>query len=163
MYRVTILDLVKLKKVRGKIDASMTSNINHNKTTASTGTSSLILSLSSHISHISQTPNQANTMKRVLCHPSYQRVLHTRVPSFRTKSTSTTKTTSTAKTYDTTKKDTDKKPVPAHKKTSAELDQELRERLESMSGDGGGAGVEYENGRSEGLKRGVKSNMFRVI
>ncbi|ENH71217.1 hypothetical protein FOC1_g10006073 [Fusarium oxysporum f. sp. cubense race 1] len=49
------------------------------------------------------------------------------------------------------------------KKTSAELDQELREKLEGMSGDGGGAGVEYENGRAEGLKRGVKSNMFRVI
>lgn len=49
------------------------------------------------------------------------------------------------------------------KKTSAELDQELREKLEGMSGEGGGAGVEYENGRAEGLKRGVKSNMFRVI
>lgn len=49
------------------------------------------------------------------------------------------------------------------KKTSAELDRELREKLEGMSGDGGGAGVEYENGRAEGLKRGVKSNMFRVI
>ncbi|KAF5634203.1 hypothetical protein F52700_5924 [Fusarium sp. NRRL 52700] len=49
------------------------------------------------------------------------------------------------------------------KKTSAELDQELREKLEGMSGDGGGAGVEYENGKAEGLKRGVKSNMFRVI
>ncbi|EWG55140.1 hypothetical protein FVEG_13185 [Fusarium verticillioides 7600] len=53
--------------------------------------------------------------------------------------------------------------IAARKKTSAELDQELREKLEGMSGDGGGAGVEYENGRAEGLKRGVKSNMFRVI
>ncbi|KAL6917364.1 hypothetical protein FSHL1_008794 [Fusarium sambucinum] len=51
----------------------------------------------------------------------------------------------------------------ARKKTSAELDQELREKLESLSGEGGGAGVEYEGGKAEGLKRGVKSNMFRVI
>ncbi|UPK91114.1 hypothetical protein LCI18_002049 [Fusarium solani-melongenae] len=49
------------------------------------------------------------------------------------------------------------------KKTSAQLDQELREKLEMLSGGGGSAGVEYENGKAEGLKRGVKSNMFRVI
>ncbi|KAK2054636.1 hypothetical protein LY76DRAFT_619132 [Colletotrichum caudatum] len=49
------------------------------------------------------------------------------------------------------------------KKTMAELDEELRLKLEGMSGEGGAAGVEYENGRAEGLKRGVKSNMFRVI
>ncbi|KAK1978697.1 hypothetical protein LZ30DRAFT_598600 [Colletotrichum cereale] len=49
------------------------------------------------------------------------------------------------------------------KKTMAELDEELRLKLEGMSGDGGAAGVEYENGKAEGLKRGVKSNMFRVI
>ncbi|KAK2759278.1 hypothetical protein CKAH01_16694 [Colletotrichum kahawae] len=49
------------------------------------------------------------------------------------------------------------------KKTMAELDEELRLKLEGMSGEGGAAGVEYENGKAEGLKRGVKSNMFRVI
>lgn len=49
------------------------------------------------------------------------------------------------------------------KKTMAELDEELRLKLEGMSGDGGSAGVEYEGGKAEGLKRGVKSNMFRVI
>lgn len=49
------------------------------------------------------------------------------------------------------------------KKTMAELDAELREKLEALSGDGGSAGVEYENGTAEGLKRGVKANMFRVI
>ncbi|KAI3400646.1 hypothetical protein diail_2358 [Diaporthe ilicicola] len=51
----------------------------------------------------------------------------------------------------------------ARKKTIAELDAELRLKLEGMSGDGGSAGIEYENGKAEGLKRGVKSNMFRVI
>lgn len=45
----------------------------------------------------------------------------------------------------------------------AELDEEMRLKLEAMSGEGGAAGVEYENGKAEGLKRGVKSNMFRVI
>ncbi|KAF6810129.1 hypothetical protein CSOJ01_06541 [Colletotrichum sojae] len=49
------------------------------------------------------------------------------------------------------------------KKTMAELDEEMRLKLEAMSGGGGAAGVEYENGKAEGLKRGVKSNMFRVI
>lgn len=58
---------------------------------------------------------------------------------------------------------TDATKTVARKKTSAELDQELREKLESLSGEGGGAGVEYEGGKAEGLKRGVKSNMFRVI
>ncbi|OHF02898.1 hypothetical protein CORC01_01656 [Colletotrichum orchidophilum] len=48
-------------------------------------------------------------------------------------------------------------------KTIAELDEELRLKLEGISGDGGASGVEYEGGKAEGLKRGVKDNMFRVI
>lgn len=51
----------------------------------------------------------------------------------------------------------------AKKKTVAEQDEELRLKLEGMSGDGGASGIEYEGGKAEGLKRGVKSNMFRVI
>lgn len=49
------------------------------------------------------------------------------------------------------------------KKSMAELDEELRMKMEGMAGEGGSAGVEYENGKAEGLKRGVKANMFRVI
>ncbi|KAK1460505.1 hypothetical protein CCUS01_08852 [Colletotrichum cuscutae] len=49
------------------------------------------------------------------------------------------------------------------KKTIAEKDEELRLKLEGISGDGGASGVEYEGGKAEGLKRGVKENMFRVI
>ena len=45
----------------------------------------------------------------------------------------------------------------------AERDEELRLKLEGVSGDGGSSGVEYEGGKAEGLKRGVKENMFRVI
>ncbi|PMD42681.1 hypothetical protein L207DRAFT_510906 [Hyaloscypha variabilis F] len=48
-------------------------------------------------------------------------------------------------------------------KTMAELDEELRLKLEGVSGEGGTAGVEYEGGKAVGLKRGVKDNMFRII
>jgi len=47
--------------------------------------------------------------------------------------------------------------------TQAELDEELRMKLEGISGEGGNAGVEYEGGKAVGLKRGVRDNMFRVI
>jgi hypothetical protein len=53
--------------------------------------------------------------------------------------------------------------VQQKKKTMAELDEELRLKLESVSGEGGTAGVEYEAGKAVGLKRGVKENMFRII
>lgn len=49
------------------------------------------------------------------------------------------------------------------KKTMAQLDEEMRLKMEGISGDGGASGVEYEDGKAEGLRRGVKSNMFRVI
>jgi hypothetical protein len=53
--------------------------------------------------------------------------------------------------------------VKQKKKTIAELDEEMRMKLEDISGEGGNAGVEYEGGKAEGLKRGVKENMFRII
>jgi small-conductance mechanosensitive channel len=56
-----------------------------------------------------------------------------------------------------------KKAVEMQKKTMAQLDEELRLKLEGISGDGGASGVEYENGKASGLKRNVKANMFRVI
>jgi len=56
----------------------------------------------------------------------------------------------------------EQKPV-IKKKTIAEMDEELRVKLEGLSGDGGASGVEYEGGKAEGLKRNVKANMFRVI
>ncbi|KAI3556098.1 hypothetical protein CABS01_13042 [Colletotrichum abscissum] len=77
--------------------------------------------------------------------------------------------TATSKT--TARKDTVETKSPANanaqsekrKKTIAEQDEELRLKLEGISGDGGASGVEYEGGKAEGLKRGVKENMFRVI
>lgn len=53
--------------------------------------------------------------------------------------------------------------IPAKTKTVAQADAELRERLERMSGDGGAAGIEYEDGKPSAMKRGVRNNMFRVI
>jgi hypothetical protein len=45
----------------------------------------------------------------------------------------------------------------------AELDEELKLKLEDISGDGGVSGLEYENGKAVAMKRGVKDNMFRLI
>lgn len=52
---------------------------------------------------------------------------------------------------------------PARKKTMAELDEELRLKLENRSGDGGAAGLEYEDGKAVAMKRSVKNNMYRLI
>lgn len=53
--------------------------------------------------------------------------------------------------------------IPKTTKTVAQADAELRERLERMSGDGGAAGIEYEDGKPSAMKRGVRNNMFRLI
>ena len=49
------------------------------------------------------------------------------------------------------------------KKTVAQLDEELRTKLEGRSGDGGAAGLELENGKPVAMKRGVRENLFRLI
>ena len=48
-------------------------------------------------------------------------------------------------------------------KSAAELDEELRQKMSSLAGDGGESGIEYEDGQPVAMKRGVKSNMFRYI
>lgn len=55
------------------------------------------------------------------------------------------------------------KDVKSVKKTMAQLDEELREKLEGRSGDGGAAGLELEDGKPVAMKRGVRENMFRYI
>lgn len=59
------------------------------------------------------------------------------------------------------------KQEPTHqqnsKKTMAQLDEELRLKLEGMSGEGGAAGIELEDGKPVAMKRGVRDNMFRLI
>ena len=49
------------------------------------------------------------------------------------------------------------------KPSTADLDEELRKRMDGLSGDGGEAGVEYEDGKPVAMKRSVKNNMFRYI
>jgi hypothetical protein len=57
----------------------------------------------------------------------------------------------------------DLKSAPAKKKTVAEADAEMMEKLAGISGDGGASGVEYEDGKPAAMKRSVKNNMFRLI
>ena len=45
----------------------------------------------------------------------------------------------------------------------AELDEEMRLKLEGISGEGGEAGRELEDGQPVAMKRSVKNNMFRLI
>ncbi|KAI1881313.1 hypothetical protein JX265_000139 [Neoarthrinium moseri] len=49
------------------------------------------------------------------------------------------------------------------KKTMAELDEEMKRKMSGLSGDGGEAGIEYEDGQPVAMKRSVKNNMFRYI
>ncbi|KAJ5194956.1 uncharacterized protein N7498_008394 [Penicillium cinerascens] len=58
-----------------------------------------------------------------------------------------------------------KSPTPndTNTKSVSEADAELRERLEKMSGEGGSAGIEYEDGKPNAMKRSVRNNMFRLI
>lgn len=48
-------------------------------------------------------------------------------------------------------------------KTQNELDEELRQKMEGIAGEGGASGVEYEDGRPVAMKRSVRENMFRYI
>lgn len=56
-----------------------------------------------------------------------------------------------------------KEEIKQPKKTMAELDEELRMKLEGRSGEGGAAGLELEGGKPVAMKRGVRENMFRLI
>jgi hypothetical protein len=55
------------------------------------------------------------------------------------------------------------KSKPKVTKSVAQSDEELRERLEQMSGEGGASGIEYEDGKPNAMKRSVRNNMFRYI
>jgi hypothetical protein len=54
-------------------------------------------------------------------------------------------------------------PQQEKKKTVAELDVEFRQKMEELAGDGGAAGIEYEDGQPVAMKRGVRENMYRYI
>ncbi len=48
-------------------------------------------------------------------------------------------------------------------KSMAEMDEEMKHAMESMSGEGGEFGLEFEGGKPVSMKRSVKENMFRYI
>lgn len=48
-------------------------------------------------------------------------------------------------------------------KSTAQADKEVHERMEQMSGGGGEAGLELEDGKPVTMKRSVRNNMFRYI
>ncbi|KAM0702166.1 hypothetical protein Q7P35_011076 [Cladosporium inversicolor] len=84
--------------------------------------------------------------------------------TIRLSSTTSTSETSQAKAESTEQKNSQdqEKPVP-QKKTMAELDEELRQKMSGLAGDGGEAGVELEGGQPVSMKRSVRENMFRYI
>ncbi|PLB51083.1 hypothetical protein P170DRAFT_436157 [Aspergillus steynii IBT 23096] len=59
--------------------------------------------------------------------------------------------------------ESDKPSKPEKAKSISQADDELRERLEQMSGGGGASGIEYEDGQPNTMKRSVRNNMFRYI
>ncbi|KAI0802944.1 hypothetical protein GGR55DRAFT_404818 [Xylaria sp. FL0064] len=105
----------------------------------------------SHIAHI---------LKPSLTTP----ILPRRFASAQTKSPSE----SSAKDHDVTPPNAgpethDNKNIKTKTKTMAELDEELKQKMSGIAGDGGESGVEYEDGQPVAMKRGVKNNMFRYI
>ena len=48
-------------------------------------------------------------------------------------------------------------------KSMADLDEEMRQAMENLSGEGGEYGLELEGGQPVAMKRSVKDNMFRYI
>ncbi|KAI1112425.1 hypothetical protein F5Y14DRAFT_272523 [Nemania sp. NC0429] len=51
----------------------------------------------------------------------------------------------------------------APEKTTAQRDEELRQKMSGIAGDGGESGVEYEDGQPVAMRRSVRNNMFRYI
>ncbi|KAK5624812.1 hypothetical protein RRF57_000528 [Xylaria bambusicola] len=48
-------------------------------------------------------------------------------------------------------------------KTVAQFNEELKQKMSDIAGDGGAAGIEYKDGKPVAMKRSVKNNMFRYI
>ena len=57
----------------------------------------------------------------------------------------------------------EKKATDENHKSQAELDAELQQKLEAMSGGGGEAGLELENGKPVAMGRASRNNMFRIM
>ncbi|PYH43953.1 uncharacterized protein BP01DRAFT_393031 [Aspergillus saccharolyticus JOP 1030-1] len=104
-----------------------------------------------------------------LTQPISQHALSVHIPSHTKYISTTTSCRLADSTEDTSSKNhentsrTKEPPAKSKSKSIAQADQELRERLEQMSGDGGASGIEYEDGKPTAMKRSVRNNMFRYI
>ncbi|RAL14973.1 uncharacterized protein BO97DRAFT_403992 [Aspergillus homomorphus CBS 101889] len=112
----------------------------------------------------------ARRCSRLAGQTSSQRFLFAHIPSGKMYISSTanrladnTKDKSTSKTQTNENTSAQKTSTPSKTKSVSQADQELRERLEQMSGDGGASGIEYEDGKPTAMKRSVRNNMFRYI
>ncbi|RMZ05242.1 hypothetical protein D0862_05047 [Hortaea werneckii] len=64
---------------------------------------------------------------------------------------------------DTQAEATQKQNKQSQPKSQLQQDDELMQKMKGLAGDGGEAGVEYENGVPADMKRSVRNNMFRYI
>lgn len=62
-----------------------------------------------------------------------------------------------------TKKEETTETLPKTHKSMADMDEEMKQAMEKLSGEGGEYGLELEGGKPVAMKRGVKENMFRYI
>ena len=109
-------------------------------------------------------PQTRHTLTRSLQPASFSRSSRhatNRLTSTSSPSASSTQSSKPASSQD--KPQSSPKEPEKPEKSQAELDAELRERLEAMSGGGGEAGLELEDGKPVAMKRGTKTNMFRLI
>lgn len=82
-----------------------------------------------------------------------------------TSSTTSTKAPSSEpseKSDSTKRKEAIEKMKKAHQ-SMAQADEDMRNIMEGLAGDGGSAGAELEDGKPVAMKRGVRENMFRYI
>lgn len=84
--------------------------------------------------------------------------------TIRLSSTTSTSEPSQTKTEASEQKKPQDEDIPApKKKTMAELDEELRQKMSGLAGDGGEAGVELEGGKVRLINRGIVSNGFLLL
>ncbi|KAI0195180.1 hypothetical protein EV127DRAFT_508723 [Xylaria flabelliformis] len=105
-------------------------------------------------------------LRRILTQSRIPHIPKPAIPriSLRGRFTSTQSHPQTEKNHDVTASPAPSTPkLQSQQKTMAERDEELRQKMSGIAGDGGEAGIEYEDGKPVAMKRSVKNNMFRYI
>ena len=112
------------------------------------------------ISRISAAGSKASKSSKAIILTSATRCLSTSMPTAEKVVTTSEISDQTTSREETRSEESEK---PKKKKTIAELDEEMRLKMAGLAGDGGEAGIEYEDGQPVAMKRSVKNNMFRYI